>query len=414
MCSCVSYACLLLLLPLLAATPLELIVQGAGTRITTALYQNAAFAYRFVKESVHMQYSPLNSGRSTCRLMSHAKRCVPKYSGDAIEPLHVDFAASDTVLKDEDYAEYPDLQMYPTVALAVVPIFNIGPNVSLTLTLQTLAQIFAGHITAWDDPRIRASNPAFMTWGVPANQTIEVAVRGDDSTSTALFKKALAGFDPGFAPAVGAGNLPDWGSRQVTKTTGDSPGLRAYVAKTQYSIGYCTLGEAADSNLPMARLQKGGAVVAPTASAIDFAVLQKGMDFGNNGEPPERLTADLIGAYGAYSWPICQYTYIVFRKATLRRGAACDHVRAAAAFWLWFWSSDFVADEAMRLGFGMPPPRLRNTLAAHLKQHIMCDGRLVLAEEGKEHLPVVGASFPAATPMMQVSQPAHPALPVHT
>ena len=45
--------------------------------------------------------------------------------GDEIEPKVVDWAGSDSLLKDDEYSEYPDLQMYPTVAGAVVPVYNL-------------------------------------------------------------------------------------------------------------------------------------------------------------------------------------------------------------------------------------------------------------------------------------------------
>ena len=127
----------------------DIIINGAGTRITTALYQKAAFAYRFVKTSVAVQYTPTGSGRSTCRLMSHEDRCSPT---DVQEPLHVDFGASDSLLKNADYEQYPDLQMYPTVAIAAVPVFNLGAQAQLVLSMTALAKIFSGEIQVWGAP----------------------------------------------------------------------------------------------------------------------------------------------------------------------------------------------------------------------------------------------------------------------
>lgn len=68
-----------------------------------------------------------------------------------------------------------DLQMYPTVAGAVVPIYNIPARggTSLVLTPVLLAKIFRGAVTMWDDPEIQALNNQ-STWDMPANQTIEV------------------------------------------------------------------------------------------------------------------------------------------------------------------------------------------------------------------------------------------------
>ena len=143
--------------------------------------------------------------------------------------------------------------------------------------------------------------------------------------------------------------------------------------------------------------QDNGAVVEPSSVAIDFAVLQRGMDFGNNGEPPSRLTVDISGAYGAYAWPICAYTYVVVRKATLREGATCAHARETVAFWHWFYSSEFVAKMAADLGFGMLPPRLRTTIAEQLVQ-VCASGFQTLTQSP---LPVTAAApsrGPASAP----------------
>ena len=61
----------------------------------------------------------------------------------------------------------------------------------------------------------------------------------------------------------------------------------------------------------------------------------------------------------------------MFRKATLRDGATCAHKRETAAFWLWFWRSDFVLNTAERLGFGVLPPRLRKTITERFMQ-VVC------------------------------------------
>ena len=120
-------------------------------------------------------------------------------------PPIVDFAGSDSLLKDAEYDAYPDLQMYPTVAAAVVPIYNLptltaddsladprvgyprpficprrlaerspyccSPRGDGTFSLSclslpdqvlypsTVSKIFRAHIRRWDDPEIVHLNP---------------------------------------------------------------------------------------------------------------------------------------------------------------------------------------------------------------------------------------------------------------
>ena len=127
-------------------------IKAAGASFPKALYHDAIAAYKFLQPDIDMSYTSTGSGKGKCRIMSHADQCDP---ADTIEPFDIDFAGSDSLLKRADYAAYPDLQMYPTLAGAVVPVYML-PNVTdLILSTTTLAKIFRGEITTWDDPRIK-------------------------------------------------------------------------------------------------------------------------------------------------------------------------------------------------------------------------------------------------------------------
>ena len=68
--------------------------------------------------------------------------------------------------------------MFPTLAGAVVPLFNIpnvGTNNQLVLDREVLADIFRGAVRAWDDPRILATNVGLEQY--LANHTITVVIR---------------------------------------------------------------------------------------------------------------------------------------------------------------------------------------------------------------------------------------------
>lgn len=69
-------------------------------------------------------------------------------------------ASLTTILNQSDYDAYPDLQMYPVLATAIVPVYNLKGVKGLVLTRTALAQIFSGQITY-------ASPPAgFLFWTV--------------------------------------------------------------------------------------------------------------------------------------------------------------------------------------------------------------------------------------------------------
>ena len=361
-------------------------VLGAGASLPSRLYKDAIAAYHFVNRSVQVSYAVTGSGGGKCRI----KGSCPEEP----EPTSADFAGSDSLLTDAEYEQYPDLQMYPTVAGAVVPIYSLPGPPDLILSTQALAQIFRSEITTWDDPRIVALNPAFQAQGIPPGQRIEVVVRSDKSGTTEIFKKALAQFDPVFGAQVGTSSRPEWRNVTATRRAGNR-GVAAHVRATPYAIGYCVRGEALDFQQPAARLRKAsGAVVAASQATVQYAVMELGVSFGNNGDPPGRLTADIHGARGAQAWPICGYTYLVLRKAARRPGADCGTVHATVAFWLWFYGSDVVKAFARDHGLVVLPEVVREAVVDRLRSDIVCEARCVGG--GERRAAVVGAVPPFA------------------
>ena len=82
---------------------------------------------------------------------------------------------------------------YPTIAAAVVPIFNV-PEISassvLTLSREALSGIFLGNVTLWSDPLIAATNPGLVLPPV----RIFICVRLDKSGTTEILTRALSRF----------------------------------------------------------------------------------------------------------------------------------------------------------------------------------------------------------------------------
>lgn len=49
-------------------------------------------------------------------------------------------------LNQSDYNKYPDIQMYPVLATAIVPVYNLNGPQNLILSTTVLSQIFSGQI----------------------------------------------------------------------------------------------------------------------------------------------------------------------------------------------------------------------------------------------------------------------------
>src|SRR5262245_41321608 len=105
-------------------------------------------------------------------------------SGGGIQQLKagtVDFGASDAALNDEKLGEMPHPVVHiPTVAGAVVLAYNL-PDLQqpLQLTPATLAGIFLGKVTKWNDAAIKAANP-----GVTLPSTAILVVHRSDGSGT--------------------------------------------------------------------------------------------------------------------------------------------------------------------------------------------------------------------------------------
>ena len=121
-------------------------IYAAGATFPKELYMDAMFAYQFVDPTVSMSYLPTGSGGGKNRIILGDKMKDDGFG----PPFNIDFAGSDSLLNSDQYAQYPDLQMYPSVAGAVVPIYNIpeleARRLDLILTPATVAMIFSGQV----------------------------------------------------------------------------------------------------------------------------------------------------------------------------------------------------------------------------------------------------------------------------
>ncbi|OLS64374.1 phosphate ABC transporter substrate-binding protein PstS [Pseudomonas putida] len=217
----------------------------------------------------------------------------------------VDFAASDSAMKDEEIAKVAEgVQLLPMTAGEIVLAYNLPGNPKgLKLPRDVYSDIFLGKITQWNDPKIAAANPDLKLPATP----ITVVVRADSSGTTAVFTKHLSAINPAFKEALGEGNTVNWPATDKFIKSPKNDGITATVRQTPGAIGYIEYGFAKLAKVDFAVLQnKAGQYVVPNAESGAEALAAVKM--------PENLVAWLPDPDGAKSYPITSYTWMIFRK----------------------------------------------------------------------------------------------------
>jgi phosphate transport system substrate-binding protein len=181
----------------------------------------------------------------------------------------VDFGASDAVMTPEEQqaAERtvgPVLHV-PWTAGGIAIVYNLPAVADLRLRPDTVAGIFAGRITRWDDPVLAADNPEADLPATP----IQVVHRSDGSGTTQVFTSYLTAVAPTVWNAGAAKDVP-WPTGQGAK---GSDGVTAVVKQTEGAISYTELSYAAANDLGVAQLRNpAGRFVGPTPAGVTAAL----------------------------------------------------------------------------------------------------------------------------------------------
>ena len=187
----------------------------------------------------------------------------------------------------------------PTVAGAVVAVYNLEGVKDLKLSGEALADIFLGKITRWNDPKIAALNAGAT---LPSTR-IAPARRSDGSGTTAIFTGYLATVSPEWKTKVGAGKSVDWPVGQGGK---GNDGVAAVVKSSPGSIGYVELAYAKQNDLSYAAIRnKSGQFVKPSVEATTQAAQ------GALAQIEKDVRTPIVNAAGAGAYPISGFTYIL-------------------------------------------------------------------------------------------------------
>jgi phosphate transport system substrate-binding protein len=337
-------------------------INGAGATFPLPVYTEWTYAFSYVDPSTVVNYQGIGSGGGK----------------KAIVDRTVDFAGSDSLLKQEEYDAGVDLQMYPMLAGAVVPIYNveglIEEDPTLVLDRETLASIYLAQITKWNDPAIVAINPDLAN-KLP-DAPISVAHRSDGSGTSEIFTKALSSFNQEWKDTVGAGSSVEWPVDKAGNGVGGkgNAGVAAAVQNTPNSIGYVELSYAVSNNITFAQMKnKAGNVVTADAETLQSAMA----DFA--GSFDENLTTNIVDGEGANSWPIAGYTYLILHTKSMED---CLKAQKLLDYIHWTLTDPGAAQRAADLGYAVLPDAVQ-TLVLDKLSEVTCNGQPVMNLNGQ-------------------------------
>ncbi len=216
----------------------------------------------------------------------------------------VDFGATDGPMSPAQMEAVQNNVLHiPTVIGAVVLTYNLPSLGATQLQMDgaTIADIFLGRITKWNDKRIAAMNPGVAL----PNADIIVVHRSDGSGTSYIFTDYLTKVSREWKDKVNYATSVKW---PVGLGGKGNEGVTQQVKQIEGTIGYVELIYALSNNLPFAKIKNstGNFVVPSLASATAAAASAK---FAKDTD----FRVSITNAPGAQTYPISSFTWLLVR-----------------------------------------------------------------------------------------------------
>ncbi len=281
-------------------------ITGAGATFPAPVYAKWAEAYR-AETGNTLNYQAIGSGGGIRQIKGKT----------------VDFGASDDPIPGDELTK-DGLVQFPAIIGGVVPVVNL-PGVEpgkMVLTGEVLGKLYAGSITKWDDPAIKALNPSV---NLPSTAVTQI-YRSDSSGTTAVFTDYLAKASAEFKDKVGAGKTVNWPAGVGGK---GNAGVAANVSKLAGSLGYVEYAYAKQNKLShTALVNANGKTVQPDNDS--FAAAAADADWS----AAPGFGISLNNQKGDNAWPITSASFILMHKASPKPDQAAE----ALKFFSWAFS----------------------------------------------------------------------------
>ena len=258
-------------------------LNGAGATFPQPLYQKWFQEYKD-KTGTEVNYQGIGSGGGIKNITAHA----------------VDFGASDAPMSDAELAAAPGIIHIPTVAGAVVVAYNNGIGPGIHLSGDVIADIFAGKITRWDDPRIAKESPGTKF----PSTAITPFHRSDGSGTTNIFTTYLSQVSGDWNDSVGHGKSVKWPKGLGGK---GNPGVAALIQQTDGGIGYIELAYAVKNNIPYAAVRNSkGSYIYPSVESTTIAA--------DGSSLPKDFRKVITNTSAPKGYPITGFTFLLVYK----------------------------------------------------------------------------------------------------
>jgi phosphate transport system substrate-binding protein len=318
---------------------------GAGATFPTPLYTRWFSDYKSsVAAGVEVNYQSIGSGGGI----------------KGITDKTVDFGASDAPMADSEIAAASaPIQHVPTTLGAVVMTYNLdGLTAPLKLDGDTIAKIYLGKITKWNDPAIAGQNAGVTL----PSADIAVVYRSDGSGTSFVFTDYLSHVSADWKAGPGTSKNPQW---PVGLGGQGNEGVSQQVKQNKNSIGYVELVYTKQNNLPAAQIKdKSGDYVTPSTDSTSLAA--SGVTI------PADYRTSIVDSPTKGAYPISSFTYILLYKDQ------SDATKAKALVDLLWWAVHDGQKTTTELGYAPLPKDVVTMVEKTLTTDITSGGQPVL------------------------------------
>jgi phosphate transport system substrate-binding protein len=260
-------------------------IDGAGATFPYPIYSKWFSEYNKLHPDVQINYQSIGSGGGIRQLTNET----------------VFFGASDGPMTNEQLGAAPGrILHFPTVLGGVVPVYNIpGVSAELKFSGTTLADIYLGKITKWNDKAIAAENPGASLPGTD----IAVVHRSDGSGTTYIFCDFLGKVSPEWKGKVGIATSVNW---PVGVGGKGNEGVSGLVSQTPGSIGYVELIYALQNKIAYGSVKSAdGEYLKATLDSVTAAAAAA------EGKMPADFRVSITNAPGKGVYPISSFTWLL-------------------------------------------------------------------------------------------------------
>jgi phosphate transport system substrate-binding protein len=267
----------------------QILINGTGASFPYPMYSKWFDSYHKKFSNIQINYSSTGSGAGVQQVTAGT----------------IDFGASDPPMSDDEMKAFQDKNGYPvmnfpTVLGANVPAYKLaGITQPLNFTGETLAAIFLGKITKWNDPLLAKDNPGVSL----PNATIIVVHRSDGSGTTFVWTDFLSKSSAEWKSKVGTAKSVNW---PVGLGAKGSEGESGQVQSTPNSLGYVELTYALQNKMQYGKVKNPAGVFLPadlpsiTAAAAAAAK-----------EIKDDFRVSITNAPGKEAYPVSTFTYLL-------------------------------------------------------------------------------------------------------